>query len=784
MVTSRLQIGLALLSAIGLAACSGGSNATRTRTALERSNLDPASPEVQQALALVGQMSIEEKVQQMSGPAFNLNNQYTQDDNVRLGIPGWRHIDGPRGVRWYNTDVGTTVYPVSECRAATWDRELERFVGKAMADESRMLGRHLLYVPYVNQVMHPRGGRSQEGYGEDTFLIGEMGLAAVKGVQYDPAVADPTDPDQVIDATAYIVQSTAKHIAANNIENQRTYVNAVLDERTLREVYLPHFKKLVDGGVSVILEAYNRVNGEYSCYSKHLMRDILKDEWKFKGWVLSDFFANGDTNASPPAGLDTEMPFSSGPIPSLFSKTYFYGPNLVTAVNSGLVDVSYIDESALRHVYAKIHFGAMTKWQHTTTEPWTAIGANWQPRHTKSEHNQLLALRAAREGMVLLRNGASRALSDDALPLDRSTITRIGLAGKFAAGELTGDRASSDAKVMDSELVITPLEGLNTGLPGDNDVSVSKTSCVGATKCVFAYETIDAASQAAFAAADAIVVIAAYYPSDLGRAVAGEEGEWKDRVSMDLPQRDLDNIAAAVAMKASKPGLKVIVVMKSGGVPVVHSWVGGVDAVIQSWYAGMREGQALSEIIFGEVNPSGKLTQSIPQLESDLPPFNADTVGDVNYDYYHGYRWLDKHGKTPEYAFGFGQSYTTFEYSNLQVQTPTVSETGTVQLTVDVKNTGSRAGSEIVEAYVGFDNTAVNDTWGRPKKQLFGFARAADIAPNETRHVAISIDVKELGYWDAGSSTTKVEKMVHQLYVGPSSDLSDPQMKSSTFTVQ
>ena len=775
----------AVAAAIGVAAggCSGGGGGqppVKARTALERSNLDPTDPDVVAAQSLMQQMTLEEKVQQMSGPVYNVNNMFDQEDNARLSIPGYRYMDGPRGVRWYNSQYGTTVYPVAAARASGWDPELERLIGKSVADEMRDLGRHVHLAPTINQVSHPRWGRAQESYGEDTHLLGVMGASYITGVQYDPTVLDPADPYQTVQDT-YRVQACAKHFAANNIEDQRIYVNAVVDDRTLREVYLPHFKKAVDAGVSAIMASYNRVNGDYSCYSKTLLRDILKDEWKFKGFVISDWFAKGNSLNSPPAGLDVEMPFSTGVFPSIFDSQYFYGPNLTTQVNSGLVDQTYVDESVLRLLYAKTHSHVMDKWQRDTSSlPWKATGSSWTPWLTKSDHTQELALQSAREGMVLLKNGPTRSLGDDVLPLDRNAVNRIAVVGKFAASENMGDKGSSDAKVVDGSLVITPYEGIHAGLPANNDISAAMADCTGAAKCVTTSATVDAASQAA----DVIVVIAAYFPADLARSSAGEEGEWKDRVSMSLPQRDLDNIAAAVALKGTKPSLKVVVVVKSGGVAVMHDWIGGVDAVVQSWYAGMREGQALSEILFGDVNPSGKLCQSIPVLESDLPVFNNTTQGDVQYGYYHGYRWLDKQGIAPEFAFGFGQHYTTFAYSNLQVVNPTVSDTSTLSVTVDVTNTGERPSSEVVQAYVGFDNTAVKDTWGRPVKQLEAFARAADIAPGETRTVSLGIAVSDLAYWDAASKSMKVEKMVHQLYVGPSSDTTDPQTQTATFTVQ
>jgi beta-glucosidase len=283
-------------------------------------------------------MNLHEKVKQMSGPTYNPTNYFDQEDNERLDVPGFLYMDGPRGVRWYNNDYGTTVYPVSEARASSWDLELEEQIGRGCAKEMRDLGRHLFLAPTINQVMHPRWGRAQETYGEDTFLLGEMGAALVRGVEHDP------------EQGTYRVLSCVKHYAANNVEDTRIYVNAVLDERTLREVYVPHFKKVVDAGAACVMASYNRVNGDYSCYNSHLLRDILKGEWKFTGFVISDWFAKGATNRSPLAGLDIEMPFSEGLFPEIFDSEYFYGPQLESAVTAGLVDEDDVDEAAFRRL--------------------------------------------------------------------------------------------------------------------------------------------------------------------------------------------------------------------------------------------------------------------------------------------------------------------------------------------------------------------------------------------------------------------------------------------------
>ena len=254
--------------------------------------------------------------------------------------------------------------------------------------------------------------------------------------------------------------------------------------------------------------------------------------------------------------------------------------------------------------------------------------------------------------------------------------------------------------------------------------------------------------------------------------------------SMLLPQRDIDNINAAVALKSSKPALKVIVVLKSGGAVIVNPWESSVDAIVMAWFAGMKEGTALGEILFGAVNPSGKIVQSFPVAESDLPAFENEEQGDVQYGYYHGYRWLDRQNKAAKYPFGHGLSYTTYQYSNLQVETPTVAADGAVTVKVDVKNVGPRTGSEVVQLYVGFANTKVTDTWGRPKKELRAFARAEDIAPNETRTVTLTVKVPTLAYWNVAAHEMQVEKIAYPFWVGPSSDTTDANAQQGTFTVQ
>jgi beta-glucosidase len=770
-VTRKTWLAAALLG-LAAAACSGpkssgGGDDCALPTA---ANLECQDPDVQRALGLLRAMTLEEKVQQMSGPVVTSANMFEQDDNARLGVPGLKYMDGPRGVRWWNSDHGTTVYPVAAARASTWDLELERLVGKGMAKEMRFLGRHILLAPTINQVMHPRWGRAQETYGEDAFLLGELGASFVRGVQHDPAQPDPLDPGQPISTDTYRVMACSKHFAANNIEDTRIYVNAVLDERTLREVYLPHFKKTVDAGVASVMSSYNRLNGSYAGYSTTLLRDILKTEWGFDGFVVSDWNAIGNTISSPPAGLDIEMPFSGDECPDLFNCQRFYGRRLVEAVQQGRVEQRWVDEAVLRILHKKVVYGVVDHAREFT--PWL----------TKGEDTQALAHRAAVEGIVLLKNGPTRALADDVLPLDPGAIDKITLLGKYALTENMGDKGSSDAKVIDPTLVFTPYEGLHAALGATNTAAGACNGPAG-TPCVLKFDALGG-NEASVAGSDVLVVVTGFQPADLGRSPLGEEGEWKDRVDLQVMARDRANIDAAVAWRSANPGSRVIVVLKGGGAIVVNPWVEQVDGLLMAWYAGMQEGVALAELMFGVANPSGKLVQSFPAAEADLPPFLNTTSGDVQYGYYHGYRWLDREGKIPTYHFGYGLSYTTFAYSNLVVETPAVSDTGEVVVKVDVTNTGPRTGSEVVQAYVGYPNTQVDDAWGRPVKELKAFARVADLAPDQTETVTLTIPARELAYWDAAADAMRVERMEYQLLVGPSSDASDPNMRTATFTVQ
>ncbi len=671
---------------------------------------------------LLESMTLEEKVDQMSGGLYTTGDWYAfmmQINNDRLGIPSHVYRDGPRGVRKINSDIkGTTTFPVAASRASSWDLDLEERIGKVMGIETRALGANVLLAPTVNQVINPRWGRAQETYGEDVFLLGKMGAAFIKGVQSEP------------EGDTYRVQSCVKHFAAYNIENNRKMFDARIDERILREVFIRHFKMIIDeADVSSFMGAYNKVNGEFNCVNYHLIREILKGEWGFDGYIISDWFANGSTISSLSAGLDVEMPFSEGDV--VLDHPYFYGSSLINAVERGEVSEDLVDEAVLRILKRKIEFGILDY----------EAGVS-EKELEKTEHIDL-TLEAARKGTVLLKNNGT-------LPLDKGGVTKVVTVGEFANISRLGDEGSSNCTPSYS---IDPTEGLE--------------NLIGASK-VETYETV-AGNETAVTAADYVFVVAAYRPAppNIDGWEWAEEGEEKDRISLSLPSRDIDNINAAVTVLGAESKTKLIVVIESGGA-VLMPWIDDVAAVIMAWYPGMEGGTALAEIIFGDVNPSGKICQTFPADESQLPYFPND-VESYTVGYYHGYRHVDKEGTTPLFHFGYGLSYTSYGYANIAVDNSTIAEDGMVTVSVDVTNTGTVDGEEVVQLYVGYDKTSVSDSYGRPVKELKGFARVA-LSAKETRTVDIEVKASDLAYFNTAACAWEVEKMEYQVYVGPSSD--------------
>jgi beta-glucosidase len=643
--------------------------------------------------ALLSQMTVEEKVAQMAGesliPVSDGVSLWSAPGVERLAVPPFRMSDGPRGV----TSVeGATTFPVGVARGATWRPEIEQRVGAAIGRELRAIGGNVLLAPTINNLRHPSWGRSQETYGEDVQHLSRMAVAFVRGVQ-EYVLANP------------------KHYAANSIEDTRFDVDVTVDERTLREIYLPHFRAAVlEGNAASVMSAYNSVNGQFCGENEHLLKQILKTDWGFDGFVLSDWiFGTHSTLGSALNGLDLEMP-----IPQV------YGEALLAAVHDGDVPESVIDDAVRRMLRKKL--------QHGLDQP-----SNLDESVLANDEHLALAREAAVEGSVLLKNEAS------ALPLDMSALEHIAVVGLLADTPNTGDNGSSNTKPA---FVVTPLQGIQDAV-GD-EVAVEHIG----------KDVLGAEDLALIAAADAVIVVTGLTAEDEGESLIGAG----DRLDLGLSAERVKLIQDAAAAND-----RAIVVLEGGGAITMGEWLTDIEALLMAWYPGQMGGHAVADLLFGNANPSGKLPITFPTGLDQLPPFDNESL-EVTYDYFHGYRYVDRNGSTPEFPFGFGLSYTTFTVDNLQASQTEANAGDVVRFRVDVTNTGSVAGAEVVQLYVSYPDSAVM----RSERELKGFAKVA-LGPNETQTVEIAMPVNDLAYYDVSGGVWTLEGLEHEIHAGTSS---------------
>jgi beta-glucosidase len=668
----------------------------------------------QYAERLLAEMTLTEKVHQMSGDTWlwDMAKLLTVEKlkyndgpilagrNRRLQIPAIAFSDGPRGVVLHHS----TCFPVAMARGASWDLDLERRVGDAMGQEIRAQNGNFSGAVCLNLLRHPGWGRAQETFGEDSYLLGEMAVATVEGVQ------------------RHNVMACAKHYALNSVEMERTKLNVNTDERTLREVYLPHFKRAVDGGAAAVMASYNRVRGDYAAENAYLLRKILKEEWGFQGFVMSDFFFGVyDGAKAANAGLDMEMP-----------ATRKYGKALIAAVEKGAVPREFIDDAVRRILRRKIEYA-------------TRLDAmRYDASLVVCKEHIELAREAAEKSMVLLKNDGN------VLPLDKSRTKTLAVIGRLADSENTGDHGSSRVY---PPYVVTPLQGLRRYLGANTQVNYESGS------------DLPRARQLA-RTADAVIIVAGYDFHD--------EGEYNpehpdpaarggDRKNLHLRPEDVKLIE-----ELAPDNPRTVVVLAGGSAILMEEWKDKVNAILMAWYSGMEGGSALARILFGDVNPSGKLTVTFAKDASQLPPCDPPYTGTVDYGYYHGYTLADKKGYEPSFPFGYGLSYTSFKYSNLKLGAAEITPDGELPVSVDVENTGRRSGEEVVQLYVGFPNAKMD----RPVKLLRGFAKIA-LSAGEKRTAMFTVRARDLSYFDPESSTWRIEPVVHQVLVGGSSRVAD-----------
>ncbi len=544
---------------------------------------------------LLADLTLEEKVTLMAGTGAAVDGLWPAPGVERLGIPPVRMVDGPRGV---SAAVGpATAFPVGIARGATWDVALEREVGAAMGREARAAGAEVLLAPTVNVLRHPLWGRAQETYGEDPHHLAELGIAFVDGAQQH-------------------VMASVKHFAVNSIEDTRFEVSVALDERTLREVYLPAFRRVVsEAHVASVMSAYNRVRGTYAAENDHLLHTILKDEWNFQGFVESDWvFGTRSTSPSLAAGLDLEMP---GP-------NHYGGPLLDLAATDADAEPR-IDLAVRRLLRARFCFDV-------DTAPAVA-----DPAARETPEHLALAQQVAERAAVLL-------VDQDALPL--SPTARLGLVGALHDADNHGDTGSSDVAPSD---VVTVLEGLT---PRVDDLVV-----LGDTLDPEEHDTLDTL--------DAVIAVVGLTADDEGESLIGAG----DREGTGLSDADVALITALTARHD-----RVVVVMQGGSAIDVSGWVDGVEGLVMAWYPGSQGGHAIARLLLGEVGFSGRLPVSFAADDAHLPPWDNTSLT-VTYDRWHGHQHLARQGTPARFPFGFGLSSTTFSWDDATLDGDTVRAT-------------------------------------------------------------------------------------------------------------
>jgi beta-glucosidase len=660
--------------------------------AVQAATPTPGNPAVEQRVdSVLAKMTLEEKILLLSGGKDGFSTQPIP----RLGIPRLKMADGPQGVRNYGK---ACAFPCGAALAATWDVALAERMGRALGLEGRARGVHIQLGPGVNICRVPVCGRNFEYLGEDPYLTGRIVASWVRGIQSEGVAA------------------TVKHFACNNQERKRGTVSVQVDERTLREIYLPGFEAAVrpeEGGAWAIMSAYNRVNGVYCCSSDFLQKQALKHDWGFPGVVMSDWGACHATDAIA-KGMDLEMP----------KGTYCNLASLKKALQSGEVKQADID-------------GAVRRILRLTFAMGFADAGHEQKRAElplDSKDSAQAALEVARSALVLLKNKANL------LPLDRSKVKRVAVYGPNAVKTPYGGGGSG---------AVTPFHSV------DFADGIRKAAGDGVKVTVVPWfvpdpdpteKNVAPFDPAPAKEADAVVICAG-----LNQHL---EAEAKDR-NFELPADQQELIRAVAAVNPH-----TVVVLNAGAGVGMLGWIDGVDAVFHAWYLGQEGGTALGEALFGDINPSGHLCDTFDRRFEDNPaaanyPGSEPPGGDppfpvVSYKegIFVGYRGYDKAGKAPLFPFGHGLSYTTFEMSNLRVGG--VRERAIVY--VRVTNTGKRAGAEVVQIYVGQKKCSVE----RPLRELKGFAKVM-LKPGESKTVEIPLVWRAFTFWSPTLKTWTVE---------------------------
>lgn len=674
---------------------------------------------------LIGKMTLEEKVNMIHAASS-----FTSGGVPRLGIPEMTTSDGPHGVRpehgrdWSLDNAGTdssTYLPTGVALAATWNPQLGYEFGEVLGSEAKARGKDVILGPGVNIMRTPLNGRNFEYLSEDPYLASRMAVGYIKGVQSQGVAA------------------CVKHYAANNQEIKRAQVNVQMSERALRELYLPAFKAAVtEGGVLTLMGAYNKFRGQYCTHNEYLINTILKGEWGFKGLVMSDWGAVMNTMEAINNGTDLEMGTDLLQMPNINYNKFLLGDTVVALVRSGQVNEALIDEKVRRIL--RVMFNT------------NMINAKRTPGALSTKAHQQTAQKVAEEAIVLLKN------EGNILPLQKS-LKSIAVIGANATRKQAMGGGSSQVR---PPYEVTPLEGIRK-LVGSS-VKVTYAPGFEVTRAEKPNQKlIDEAVKAA-KGADRVVY--------LGGWTHGYTDEWNggayDAEGADKPNMNLPFAQDPLIEALLKANPNTVIVLMGGGPVDMTRWVGKAKGILQAWYPGMEGGTALARVLFGEVNPSGKLPVSFPKKLQESPahvfgqyPGDKDTI---NVEYkegiFVGYRYFDTYNVEPQFSFGHGLSYTTFGYGNLAV----TKDGETVHVNLQVRNTGKAAGAEVVQLYVKDEQASVK----RPEKELKAFQKVF-LQPGEAKTISLHLPKEAFQFYDEGQKQWVLEPGKFHILAGSSS---------------
>ena len=700
--------------------------------------MDDAQPIEARVKDALSRMTLEEKV-----ALCHAQSKFSSAGVPRLGIPELWMSDGPHGVRaeinwndwgyanWTNDSI--TAFPALTCLAATWNPDMSAKYGKAIGEEARYREKDVLLGPGVNIYRTPMNGRNFEYMGEDPYLASVMCVPYIQELQKNGVAA------------------CVKHYALNNQELWRGHIDVNLSDRALHEIYLPAFKAAVEeGGAWSIMGAYNKIRGQHACHNDFTLNKILKDDWKFDGCVITDWGGAHDTYEAAVNGLDIEMgSYTNGlTSESVFTYNDYYLANpYLQMLKDGKVPMSTIDDKASR-ILRLIFRTAMNR-----QKPYGSVA---------TEEHYAAAHEIGNEGIVLLKNAPVVKKGAPLLPIDAAKYQNILVVGDNAVRLLNQGGGSSELKVKD---MVSPLDGLRAAY-GDK-VAYAKGYAAGRPM----YGRADEIPQNVVDSLRAEAVEMAK-KADLVVLVGGlnknhfQDCEGGNRLEYGLPFGQDELIEALLGVNKN-----LVLVLLSGNA-VEMPWVSRVPAIVQGWYLGSMGGKSLADILSGAVNPSGKLPFSFPAKLTDCGAHAFDELSypgdsikqEYKEDILVGYRWHDTKKIPALFPFGHGLSYTTFTYGKPMASAKAMAADGMLTVTVAVKNTGSIAGKEIVQLYVGDDKCSVL----RPVKELKHFAKVA-LAPGEEKSVTFTLTPDDLKFYDEASAAWKYESGKFKAYVCASS---------------